>query len=366
VLFLFIAMNREAFKSRSIELYQAFHRDDGIVARLISAIKNDSVSDESLSLFLRGFGGIYGLSEVFQLWLEEQVLSLSSHSAPTSSFDDSQQPPSFSFIPQSPVSDRPPSRSEVESDAIMTMLRQTMFVKPKKAKKRLAPTKEGEDTSLPSETGPISASSSNLSLHAELPAANQVAETVVKVDSDGLSDEYGVNLVDLTLEECSGLSEAAALYAALILHLYIPFSVGIPFLSKLMGVSVVNCSKLPINSNALLLSQEHLKFFTVKAMEYASPVLGYFGPTVVAEVASSDAFFRSAPEASFGLRALSDELYSSAGTAFGGPLGRPDHSDRDAFIRPFHSDTDDRNQYKTQVCFYGQKYISARLILPLG
>ena len=348
-------MNKEAFKSRSVELYQAFRREENIMTRLISGIKNDmDMSDELVSLFLRGFGGIYGLSEVFQLWLEEQVLNLSSPGVPTNLTDDTQT--QSTLAPQSPVLDRSSSRSDVESDAIMSMLRQTMFVKPKKTKKRLAPTREGEDSSIPSEIVPTSDLSTNPPSQAELPIVNQsgvlAAEAVTKVDSDGLFDDFNMGIVDLSLHECAYLSDAAALYAALVLHLYIPFSVGVPFLSKLMGASVVNCIKLPYTATALLLSQEHLKYITVKAMEYASPVLGYLGPTILAEVASSDTFFRAAPEASFGLRALSDELYSSATAAFVGPMGRPDHSNRDAFIRPFHSDTDDRNQYKTQVCIY--------------
>ena len=158
-----------------------------------------------------------------------------------------------------------------------------------------------------------------------------------------------------TLAETRYIISMAELYSDLLVHLYIPFSVGVPFLSKLIGFPPIeNVDHSGVTNSGtmnFLSSDSHMRVFAAKAMELSISVIGYLGPAISSEISSSDSMQLHSPEAVFNLRNLSDDIYLYGSRVADSPSAGGIAKEGSGFLRPFHSDIDDRNQYKSQVSF---------------
>jgi hypothetical protein len=175
----------------------------------------------------------------------------------------------------------------------------------------------------------------------------------IGIESSNLFDN--IPMTGPTPFETRCMISMAQLYSDLLVHLYIPFSVGVPFLSKLIGhPSIENLDRTGDKSSgnkSLFTTDSHMRIFAAKAIELSVSVIGYLGSAISSEVLSLDSIQLHSPEAAFKLRNLSDDIYFCGSGVVDSPSAAGISKEASAFLRPFHADIDDRNQYKSQVFF---------------
>lgn len=414
------------------EIHAFFVNDSDLIDSFLVCIKSNSFQKyPEVNSFARSFGGVYGFSELFQVWIDEQVhLLLFPKKTKSSMVGIPEEPAVLLGTSSSPIAVQPPEIPAIlssipeplrESDIMLRVLGATMHVKQKKPKKRLAPTAVATPSvatmPLPAAEEPaaevnprdsfgISVPVGNIlpadALYAccsTRPAENVPVEDILTASNDvplaanclsepllvdnglsvlrvgtslnGDSSDAGEMRRDrdlLTVSEVRTLVNISAVYAALVVHLYIPFAVGVPFLAKLLG-AVVNQNKpgtLPTPSPCVFKSIIHVHVFAAKAVEFCLPLFGHLGSDLALELVNCTALSTYCPEAAQLLRSLADDSFTEREKRVGGAAvgyGSPDAvagdlGRRDAFIRPFRADEDDRNLYKTQVCLQCHVYLA--------
>lgn len=431
-------------RSKTDDIGAFFAENNDLLENVIRCIKNSSFHQfPDANQFIRGFGGVYGFSELFQLWLDEQMQVVLLPKKVKSNIPGIPEertgvgsnarmnsiaatlPDASNTSNRDKATDSFPT-PERESDVMLRILGATMRVKQKKPKKRLVPTAvpssciQASEPTLDLNLG-ISSRNQLGSVSVVVPVENALSADVIPAQSgdafqypvlesgcrqtkeDSYTEkkseispekrpppppiqvESGIaplrigsllttstqnnsdpNEGKLSVTEVQKLVNIAAVYSALVVHLYIPFAVGIPFLGKLLGATAI-----PTNPMRLMVSAKpaefvfrtiiHIHVFAAKAVEISLPLLGHLGPDLALELANSAAVCTYCPEAARLLRSLADDASSDRGkdrVDESRSNGRKDESmsvsyndvsGRDTFIRPFHADVDDRNLYKTQV-----------------
>lgn len=426
-----------------------FTEENAVLDQFIQCIKENSFKEfPDVDSFVRTFGGVYGFSELFQIYLDNEVQMLLYPKKNKQTTEQLRGSIATDTIPKelpgADVADKAGAAAATldetptpatETEMMLRVLGSTMHVKPKKVKKRLAPTAVPVPPTPPMATATATgADSSNHAVNsgtlfpapaaldsigvavpinkdlphdilwrksssgdepmkppgldintAQLsspsagrkPAAPENATppavpriivdsnmTVTKVNPHAANTPFTgseeENKDILSVAEVTAIVNMSAVYASLVVRLYIPFAVGIPFLTKLLGstVSLVyQTGGTP--SPSVFRTIIHVHVFAAKAIEFSLPLFGHLGPELAMELASSPAMQSYCPDAALLLRSLADESFSESETAaphhatgLRKAVNDVDVREKDSFIRPFHADIDDRNLYKTKVFIF--------------
>lgn len=428
-------MSRPDIKARFSDIQKIFVEEKSLADNLVQCIKRGSFAfDQEVSAYVKSFGGVYCFSETFQVWLDEQLRPFLHPkkirsgalddkpvlSRPTSAADGSdfkigsiaEADQSVSKAQNTPQVHVPVSK-EAEMDSMLRALGQTMHIKQKKPKKRLAPTTLSEapratgseaeadvrfqsiaispidqfGITIPLDKIPKSHSmseaaatntageeSSRCGFGDNVNQINDQNDKVASLEHKPLTLTIDTNLSNksighnswtddhnngnLSADDLNMFARMGAVYAALLVHLYIPFAVGVPFLAKLLGFSSAKVGS-DVSSGSVFKGSIHLHVFAAKAVESSLPLFGHLGPELAIELSNCIPLQMYCLETACFLKNLGEDLAvsklidgRSKGSEYMMSQSSMDDQDADrkySFIRPFHADFDDRNQYKTQV-----------------
>jgi hypothetical protein len=392
--------------SKAHFIKSCLHRDDGFIDRLISCIKADSTAgDEEVHIFVKKFGGLFGLATLMKTWVSEQVAVFENfvvvHSSTTpSSLDSAGRGPQSPIVETPSVNVNGASRSLAQSpkhdfDISSSMSRDEeldgtfrpqgpmLQVKQKKPKKRLTPNNINETSlagpqSVGVMTSTIADESRKTASSAEANAnrsyggdQNNNSQLRISVMSPVKSkyDEMGISvyietvnvfscfsndpLDFLTAEDSSCIDRLARILSVLMLHLYVPLRDCVVILSRMLAIQYVEGSRVKIESSSSsafcisLTSDDHLRYFISRIIAQSLPLVLNLGPLFIAEVLELEHVLCLPEDITMVLRSVHDD--ASGRIAFGEVSNLSSSLGRDGFIRVFQSDLDDRNQYKSPV-----------------